>query len=68
MRDEYAFSPEELRKGTRGPFATRLKAGVNLVSIDPDVAQILPDAGAMNQAPDAMAAVVRARHAEDEPA
>lgn len=31
MRDEYDFSPEELRKGVRGRFAERYKEGVKLI-------------------------------------
>lgn len=63
MRDEYDFSPEELRKGVRGKYASRFQEGVNLVAIDPDVADVFPDAEAVNQALRAMASVIRARAA-----
>jgi hypothetical protein len=63
MRDEYEFSPEELRKGVRGQFAGRFTKGVNMVSIDPDLTEIFPDAEAVNQALRAMASVIRARSA-----
>ncbi|HEU0301331.1 MAG TPA: hypothetical protein VFR37_17835 [Longimicrobium sp.] len=63
MREEYDFSPEELRKGIRGQFAARFQDGVNLVPIDPDLAEIFPDAEAVNQALRAMASVIRARTA-----
>lgn len=61
MRDEYDFSPEDLRKGVRGKYAGRFREGVNLVAIDPDVAEVFPDAEAVNQALRAMASVIRAR-------
>lgn len=60
MRDEYDFSPEELRKGMRGKFAARFRGGVNLVPIDPDLREIFPDAEAVNQALRAMVTVIRA--------
>jgi hypothetical protein len=34
---------------------------VNLVPIDPDLAEVIPDAAAVNQALRAMASVIRAR-------
>lgn len=63
MRDEYDFSPEELRKGVRGKYAGRFQEGVNLVAIAPDVTDVFPDAEAVNQALRAMASVIRARNA-----
>ena len=62
MRDEYDFSPEELRKGVR-KYAARFPEGVNLVAIDPDVTDVFPDSEAVNQALRAMASVIRARSA-----
>lgn len=64
MRDEYDFSPEELRGRIRGQFAAQSE-GVNLVSIDPEVAEIFSDAAAVNQALRATAAIIRAREAAD---
>lgn len=64
MRDEYDFSPEELRKGVRGKHAARFREGVNLVAIDPEATDVFPDAEAVNQALRAMASVVRARAAD----
>ena len=49
MRDEYDFSPEELRKGIRGHFAARYKEGVKLVPIDPDLVEIIQDAEAATE-------------------
>ena len=43
MRNEYDFSPEDLRKGTRGQYAARYKEGVKLVPIDPDRTKIVHD-------------------------
>jgi hypothetical protein len=63
MRDEYDFSPEELRKGVRGKYVARFQEGVNLVPIDPDLRDVFPDAEAVNQALRAMASVIRARSA-----
>jgi hypothetical protein len=63
MRDEYDFSPEELRKGVRGKYAPRFAEGVNLVAIDPDLTDVFPDSEAVNQALRAMASVIRARSA-----
>lgn len=63
MRDEYDFTPDELRKGIRGQFAARYKEGMNLVPIDPDLREIFPDAESVNQALRAMASVIRARTA-----
>ncbi len=63
MRDEYDFSPEELRKGVRGRYVAQFREGVNLVPIDPDLRDVFPDAEAVNQALRAMASVIRARTA-----
>jgi hypothetical protein len=63
MRDEYDFSPDELRKGERGRYVARFREGVNLVPIDPDLRDVFPDAEAVNQALRAMASVIRARTA-----
>jgi hypothetical protein len=51
MRDEYDFTPEQLRNAVRGKYAARFREGVNLVPIDPDLTEVFPDAEAVNQAP-----------------
>jgi hypothetical protein len=56
MRDEYDFS-----KGIRGKYAERYARGTNLVPLDPDVAEVFPDAAAVNQALRALAAIIRDR-------
>jgi hypothetical protein len=65
MRDEYDFTPEQLRNSVRGKYAARFREGVNLVPIDPDLTEVFPDAEAVNQALRAMASVIRAREAAD---
>ena len=45
MRPEYDFS-----KAVRGVTAKRYAKGTNLVLLDPDVAEIFPDARAVNEA------------------
>jgi hypothetical protein len=64
MRDEYDFSPEQLRSVIRGKYAARFGEGVNLVPIDPDLAEVFPDAEAVNRALRAMASVIRARESD----
>ena len=63
MRDEYDFTPEQLRGGVRGRYVARFQEGVNLVPIDPDLRDVFPDAESVNQALRAMASVIRARSA-----
>jgi hypothetical protein len=45
MREEYDFS-----KAIRGVTGARYAEGTNVVRIDPDVAEIFPDAKAVNEA------------------
>ena len=45
MRPEYDFS-----KAVRGVTAARYAQGTNVVLLDPDVAEIFPDARAVNEA------------------
>ena len=45
MRDEYDFS-----RGKRGKYAARFAKGSNVVVLDPEVAEVFPDAEAVNQA------------------
>ena len=45
MRPEYDFS-----RGQRGVTARRYAQGVNIVLLDPDVAEIFPTARAVNEA------------------
>ncbi len=68
LRDEYDFTPEQLRGAVRGKYAERYARGTNLVLLDPDVAEVFPDAEAVNQALRALASVIRARTQHHEPA
>jgi hypothetical protein len=54
IRPEYDFS-----KGRSNPYAARFKAGVTVVTLDPDVAESFPDSAAVN---DALRALVRIAH------
>ena len=47
LRKEYDFSRME---GIRGKYYTRATAGTNLVLIEPDLASLFPDSGAVNRA------------------
>lgn len=56
LRPEYDFSG-----GVRGKYAERYARGTNLVVLDPDVAEIFPDAAAVNQALRALASIIKDR-------
>ncbi len=68
LRDEYDFTPEQLRGAVRGKYAERYARGTNLVLLDPDVAEVFPDAEAVNQALRALASVIHARTQHNEAA
>ncbi|CAN5340090.1 hypothetical protein BH20GEM2_BH20GEM2_18060 [soil metagenome] len=68
LRDEYEFTPEQLRAAERGKYAERYARGTNLILLDPDLADIFPDAEAVNQALQAIASVIRARIQHNEAA
>jgi hypothetical protein len=48
VRPEYDLS--KLKNRQTGKYASRYKQGTNLILLDPDVAQVFPDAGAVNKA------------------
>jgi hypothetical protein len=48
LRSEYDFS--KIKGGVRGKYASRCKAGTNLVLLSPDVAPYFPDEQAVNTA------------------
>jgi hypothetical protein len=58
LLDEYDFSDAVV-----GKYAERYARGTNLVLLDPDVAEMFPDATAVNEALRALANVIRARDA-----
>ncbi len=48
LRPEYDLS--QLKGGVRGKYYQRAVAGMNLVLIEPDLADLFPDAAAVNRA------------------
>lgn len=48
LRPEY--DEALIRKGVRGKYAARYKAGTNVVLLAPDVAAVFPNAEAVNEA------------------
>jgi hypothetical protein len=58
LRREYDLS--QLRGGVRGKYYRRATAGTNLVLIDPDLASLFPDSGAVNRALRVLAEAARA--------
>lgn len=56
LLDEYDFS-----KGVRGKYAERYRQGTNVVVLDPDVAEVFPDAASVNEALRALAVIIRRR-------
>ncbi len=61
LREEYEFTPEQLRQGVRGKYAERFAQGTNLIPLDADVAEIFPDAAAVNRALRALAGIIKER-------
>ena len=58
MRPEYDFS-----KAVRGVTAARYAKGTNVVVVDPEVLDVFPNSGAVNEALRALAPVLRRRQA-----
>jgi hypothetical protein len=54
MQEEYDFSG-----GQRGKYAASFAEGSNVVILDPDVAEVFPDAASVNEALRALAKIVR---------
>lgn len=54
MLPEYDFSG-----GVRGKYAERYARSVNIVLLDPDVAEVFPDSDAVNRALRALAGIMR---------
>lgn len=61
LRTEYEFTSEDFRKGERGRYAARYAAGTRLVLLDRDVAEVFPDATAVNDALRALAGIIKQR-------
>jgi hypothetical protein len=49
LRPEYDFR-KLLKRGVRGKYAERYRAGTNLVLLEPDVAKVFPCGKAVNEA------------------
>jgi len=56
MRSEYDFS-----RAVRGATASRYAQGTNVVLLDPDVAELFPDARAVNEALRTLTRLVRVK-------
>jgi hypothetical protein len=56
MLAEYDFS-----KGARGKYARRYARGSNVVVLDPDVAELFPNAEAVNSSLRSLAEIIRRR-------
>jgi hypothetical protein len=54
MRAEYDFS-----RGVRGKYARRYAQGVNIVTLDPDVAKVFPTSEAVNDSLRALAQIIQ---------
>jgi hypothetical protein len=61
LREEYDFTPEQLRAGAKGKYSAQYAKGVNIVRLDPDVADVFPDSASVNEALRALADVIRKR-------
>jgi hypothetical protein len=48
LRPEYDFA--QMKGGVRGKYVERYRSGINLVLLDPDVAQAFPNDAAVNEA------------------
>jgi hypothetical protein len=56
LREEYDFS--QTSDGVRGKYAKQCKTDVRLVTLDPDVAEIFPNAQLVNDALRALAKII----------
>ena len=54
MRKEYDF-----RKGARGKYTRKYKAGTNIVLLDPDVAKVFKTPTSVNQALRSLAQIIK---------
>jgi hypothetical protein len=54
LRPEYSF-----RGGVRGKYAERYAQGTNIILLDPDVAEVFPDAASVNRALRALAGIIK---------
>jgi hypothetical protein len=54
----------DLTSGTKGKYAERYARGTNLILLDPDVAEVFPDAEAVNNALRALVGIIKDRQKE----
>ena len=57
--DDEILPEYSLKGGIRGKYAERYARGTNLVLLDPDVAEVFPDAVSVNRALRALAGIIR---------
>jgi hypothetical protein len=50
LRPEYDLSQMKVRSRGRGRYVERYREGTNLVLLEPDVAEMFPDAASVNEA------------------
>ena len=62
MLDEYDFS-----EGVRGKYAGRFAQGVNVIVLDPDVAEVFPDSESVNQSRRALAGIIQHQSEKAQP-
>ena len=62
MSDEYDFS-----EGVRGKYAGRFAQGVNVIVLDPDVAEVFPDSESVNQALRVLAGIIQHQSEKAQP-
>ncbi|MGZ8215770.1 hypothetical protein [Methylomagnum sp.] len=57
LREEYDFS--QMTGGVRGKYAKQYQDGVKLVMLEPDVAEVFPDAESVNEALRALSKIIQ---------
>jgi hypothetical protein len=57
--DDEILPEYSLQGGVRGKYAERYARGTNLILLDPDVAEIFPDAESVNRALRALAEIIK---------
>jgi len=59
LKDDDLLPEYDFSGGVRGKYAKRYAEGTNVIVLDPDVAQVFPNAKSVNDVLRAIAAVVR---------
>jgi hypothetical protein len=68
VRDGELLPEYDFSGGVRGKYAAEFASGSNLVLLDPDVAELFPDAAAVNEALRALVAIARRQVGSQKPA